>query len=70
MFITGGTPKDVIAKVNAEIVKVLQAPEMREAISKDGAEPVGSTPEELGAYFRREVDKYAKVIRTANVQVE
>ena len=65
-----GTPKDVIAKLNAEIVKVLQAPEMREAISKDGAEPVGSTPEELGAYFRREVEKYAKVIRTANVQVE
>jgi tripartite-type tricarboxylate transporter receptor subunit TctC len=70
MFTTTGTPKEVIAKLNAEIVKVLQAPDMRDAISKDGAEPVGSTPEALGAYFRREVDKYAKVIRTANVQVE
>lgn len=70
MFITAGTPKDVIAKLSTEIVKVLQVPDMREAITKDGAEPVGSTPAELGAYFRREVEKYAKVIRAANVQVE
>jgi tripartite-type tricarboxylate transporter receptor subunit TctC len=70
MFITAGTPKDIIAKLNTEIVKVLQAPDMREAITKDGAEPVGSTSAELGAYFRREVEKYAKVIRAANVQVE
>jgi tripartite-type tricarboxylate transporter receptor subunit TctC len=70
MFTTTGTPKEVIAKLNAEIVRVLQAPDMRDAISRDGAEPVGSTPEALGAYFRREVEKYAKVIRTANVQVE
>jgi len=70
MFITAGTSKEIIAKLSAEIVKVLQAQDMRDAITKDGAEPVGSTPEELGAYFRREVEKYAKVIRTANVQVE
>jgi tripartite-type tricarboxylate transporter receptor subunit TctC len=70
MFITAGTPKDVVAKLSTEIVKVLQVPDMREAITKDGAEPVGSTPAELGAYFRREVEKYAKVIRAANVQVE
>jgi tripartite-type tricarboxylate transporter receptor subunit TctC len=70
MFITAGTPKDIVAKLSAEIIKVLQAPDMREAISKDGAEPVGSTAEELGAYFKREVEKYAKVIRAANVQVE
>jgi tripartite-type tricarboxylate transporter receptor subunit TctC len=70
MFIPAGTPKDIIAKLSAEIVKVLQAPDMRDAITKDGAEPVGSTPEELGAYFRREIEKYAKVIKAANVQVE
>ena len=70
MFITAGTPKDIVAKLNAEIVKVLKAPDMREAISKDGAEPVGSTPEELSAYVRREIDKYAKVIKAANIQLE
>jgi len=70
MFIAAGTPKDIVAKLNAEIVKVLKAPDMREAISKDGAEPVGSTPEEMGAHFRREIDKYAKVIKAANIQLE
>ena len=36
----------------------------------DGADPVGSSPAELAAYFRREVAKYAKLIKTANIQVE
>ena len=70
MFAPAATPKDIVSRLHAEIVKVLSTPEMRDAISKDGAEPVGSTPGELAAYFKREVDKYAKVIRTANVQVE
>ncbi len=70
MFIGAATPKDIVTKLNAEVVKVLKSPDMREAITKDGAEPVGSTPEELGAYFRREIDKYAKVIKSANVRLE
>jgi tripartite-type tricarboxylate transporter receptor subunit TctC len=70
LFITAGTPREIITKLSGEVLKVLKVPEMREAIVKDGAEPVGSTPEELAAYFRREVDKYAKVIKAANVQAE
>ena len=70
MFVPAATPKDIVSKLHSEIVKVLNTADMRDVIRKDGAEPVGSTPEELGAYFRREVEKYAKVIRAANVQVE
>ena len=70
MFVTAGTPKDIVTKLYSEISKVLGSPEMRDAITKDGAEPVGSTPDQLGAYFRREVDKYASVIKAANVQPE
>jgi tripartite-type tricarboxylate transporter receptor subunit TctC len=70
IFVPGATPKDVVAKLNAETLKALAAPDIRDAITKDGGEPAGSTPEELASYFRREVDKYAKVIRTANVQPE
>jgi len=62
--------KKEIAKLHSEIVKVLSSTDMRDAISKDGAEPAGSTPEELSAYFRREVEKYAKLIKAANVQAE
>ena len=70
LFAPANTPKEIVSKLHAEVVKVLAAPEMRDAISKDGAEPVGSTPEELAAFMKREVVKYAKVIRAANVQVE
>jgi len=70
MFVPAATPKDIVSKLHSEIVKVLNTADMRDVIRKDGAEPVGSSPEELAAYFRREVEKYAKVIRAANVQVE
>jgi tripartite-type tricarboxylate transporter receptor subunit TctC len=67
MFLAKGTSKDIIAKVNAEILKALKAPDLNDFIRKEGGEPVGSTPEELAAYFKRENAKYAKVIKAANV---
>ncbi|MEY4598434.1 MAG: hypothetical protein RLZZ445_1231 [Pseudomonadota bacterium] len=67
MFLAKGTSKDIIAKVNAEIIKALKAPDLNDFIRKEGGEPVGSTPEELAAYFKRENAKYAKVIKAANV---
>ncbi len=70
IFAPGGTPKEVIAKLNGETLKALASADIRDAITKDGGEPAGSTPEELTAYFAREVDKYAKVIRAANIQPE
>lgn len=70
MFFPKGTPKDVVAKLNAEIIKALKAPDVNEFIRKEGGEPVGSTPEELTAYFNREVAKYAKVIKAGNITAD
>ena len=70
MFFPAGTPKDLVAKMNAEILKALKAPEIRDFIIKEGGDPVGSTPEELAAYFKREVDKYAKIIKAGNITVD
>lgn len=70
MFLPAGTPKDIVTRLNGEVLKALKSPDMREFITKEGAEPVGSTPEELAANFKREIDKYAKVIRASKVQVE
>lgn len=67
MFFPKGTAKDIVAKLNAEILKALKAPDLNDFIRKEGGEPVGSTPEELASYFKREVDKYAKVIKAAKV---
>ena len=70
LFFPAGTPKDIVARMNAEALKALKSPEVLEFMAREGADPVGSTPEELGAQFKREVERYAKVIRAANIQAE
>ena len=70
MYLPAGTPKDVVSRLNAETVKALNSEEMREQLKRDGAYPVGSTPEELAAMFNREVTRYAKVIAAAKVKAD
>jgi hypothetical protein len=43
---------------------------VRDFITKEGGDPVGSSPDELNKYFRREIDKYAKVIKAGNITAE
>jgi tripartite-type tricarboxylate transporter receptor subunit TctC len=70
MFFPAGTPRDIVNRLNAEMTKVLKDPDVRALMERDGSEPLGSTPEEFGAYFKREVEKYAKVIKAAGAQVD
>jgi tripartite-type tricarboxylate transporter receptor subunit TctC len=70
MFLPAGTPRDVVMKLNTEIIKALNSPDVREFITREGGDPVGSSPEELTKYFRREIDKYAKVIKAGNITAE
>ena len=70
MFLPSGTPRTLVDKVNGEIRKALQAKDVRDFMAREGADPVGSSPEELTALFKREIDKYAKVIKTANIVVQ
>lgn len=70
MFVPAGTPKEIIAKLNAEILKALKAADVQEFMAREGGEPVGSTPEELTAYFKREVEKYARVIKLGHIRAE
>ena len=70
MFMPAGTPKPIVDKLNSEILKALKAPDVHEFIAKEGGEPVGSTPEELTAMFRREIAKYAKVIEAGHIAVQ
>lgn len=70
MFVPAGTPQAIVTKLNAEIKKALAAPEVQEFMAREGADPVGSSPEELAAYFKREVAKYADVIRTAAIAIQ
>jgi tripartite-type tricarboxylate transporter receptor subunit TctC len=70
MFLPARTSKETVFKLNGEILKALKAAEVRDFIIKEGGDPVGSSPEDLSKYFRREVDKYAKVIKLGNVTAE
>lgn len=70
MFFPAGTPREIVMKMNAEIIKALKSQDVRGFIIKEGGDPVGSTPEQLAAYFKREIDKYGKVIRVGNIKPE
>ena len=63
-----GTPRPIIDQLNGVIVKVLRQPEVGAMLLKQGGEPVGSTPDEFGAYIRSEVVKWARVIKAANIK--
>ena len=65
-----GTPKPIVDKINAEIVKALKTPEMRERFASIGADTVSMTPAEFGAFVEAEVAKWGKVIRAIGVKVE
>ncbi len=69
-FFPAGTPPEIVARMNAEALKALKSQEVIGFMAKEGADPVGSTPAELGLQFKREVERYAKVIRAANIQAE
>ncbi|WP_431103494.1 Bug family tripartite tricarboxylate transporter substrate binding protein [Roseateles noduli] len=64
------TPKDIVAKLNTEMVKVLQAPEFRKRMEEIGAEVTGGTSEQLASQIRNETAKFAKLMKEANVQIE
>ena len=66
----GKTPKDVIARLNREIVKALGAPEVKDLLNKQGLEAAPGTPEELAAYIKREYDTWGKVVKDAGIKVQ
>lgn len=65
---TGGTPKSVIDKLHAEIVKAVRAPDMAERIAQQGLEVTASSPAEFAAFFKAELAKNAKVVSTAGIE--
>ena len=65
-----GTPAQVVARVNADMVKVLNDPATRDRLLKVGAEPMPGTPEDLGRFLRAEIAKWSKIIREADIKPE
>jgi len=65
-----GTPKDVIAKWNAEVTKILSSPEMRERLTAQGAEPAPMTPDQFAAFIQSEITKYARIVKASGSKVD
>ena len=65
-----GVPKDVLAYLNAETVKVLRDGEVKQRMSNEGAVPVGSTPEQFASYMRSEAQKWAKVVKLSGATAD
>jgi tripartite-type tricarboxylate transporter receptor subunit TctC len=63
-----GTPKGIVDKLNAEVNKVLNMPKVKEDWAKRGATPIIMSPTEFDAYLRRDIEKWAKVIKTAGIK--
>lgn len=67
MFFPAGTSREIVVKMNAEIKKAMSAKDIIDFLGKEGGEPVASSPEELTAYFKREIEKYALVLKKGNI---
>jgi len=65
-----GTPKEVVAKLNAEVNKALAAPDVREKLTSAGIEPVGGTAAQFGSFIQSEMQRWAQVAQRAGIQPE
>ncbi len=64
------TPRDIITRLNADLARIVASAEVRDRFIGEGVEPIGGPPELFGGFIRDEIDKYAKVVKAANIKAE
>ena len=70
LFAPAGTPKEIVAKLQTEVARIVREPDIRERIAVLGGEPVGNTPDAFAAIVKGDVAKWKKVVKDANVHVD
>jgi tripartite-type tricarboxylate transporter receptor subunit TctC len=70
MMAPKGTPKAIVDKLNAQVNKILSRPDVKAAWAKQGATPLIMSPAEFDAYVRADIEKWAKVIKTAGIKIQ
>ena len=70
IVVPAATPRDIVNRLHSEVVKVLRIPDIRERLSAQGSDPVGSSTEEFGAFMKVETAKWARVIKEANIRAD
>ncbi len=64
------TPREIVNRINAELLQILKDPAFRSMMNTNGIEPLGSTPEALNSYINKEITKWSKVIKGAGLKAE
>jgi tripartite-type tricarboxylate transporter receptor subunit TctC len=70
VVVPAGTPKDIIAKLNAEMTRILNLADIRQRLGEMGSGPVAGTPDQFGALIKSEIVKWGKVVKQANVSMD
>ena len=65
-----GTAREIVARLQVEMARILALPEVKERLAADGADAVGSRPDEFAAYIRAELAKWGKVVKTGGIKLE
>ena len=65
-----GTPKEIVARQNTEMVKIIQSPDFKKRMADIGAEPIGDTPAQMAELIKTDTAKYAKLVKEANVVID
>src|SRR5262249_54953343 len=69
-FAPAGTPKEIVAKWNAEVRRILATPEMKAFFAQQGAEPAPDSPEEFAAMIKAEIPKYGRIVKASGAKVD
>jgi tripartite-type tricarboxylate transporter receptor subunit TctC len=70
MLVPAGTPRDIVTRLHAELVKVLRLEDVKERLASQGGEATSSSPDQFAAFIRAELAKWTRVIKASNIQVE
>ncbi len=70
VFLPAGTPRPIVMQLNERIRKIVEAPDVRQRLIEQGADPVSDTPEEFGAYVKTELARWTKVVKDTGARIE
>ncbi len=65
-----GTPKEIVVRLNTELLKIIRSPEFKKRMDDIGAEPIGNTPEQMGQQIKEDTERFAKLVKDAKVTID
>jgi tripartite-type tricarboxylate transporter receptor subunit TctC len=70
LTVPAGTPRAIVDKLNAEVLRVLNLPDFKAQLSRDGSDPIGTTPEQFGTFLAAEMTRWATVVKSSGMKIE